>query len=284
MRHLLLMVVLAIAIPSIASAAGYREEFEREFLTKTWYGEQIEEDACIQCHASDTMQEEFRQVVDEWKQSWHAENRISCSSCHGGDPKDASMSMNHQRGFVGVPSRDEIPEFCGKCHIGILTHYLESGHGKALKAGENGPTCVTCHGAHNIQKASIDIINAQRCSQCHTYERARQMKQALFSTEKKIVEIEGSLQTLRKEGVYTADAEKRLFSTQAEFRALFHSIDATLVKERTDEFTERLGVLEKENQDIYSELRFRKNFSAFLMLLFVVSGVIVLVISSGRTD
>lgn len=283
MRLLLLMLVLSGAIPSSVNA-GYREEFEREFLTKTWYGEQIEEDACIQCHASDTMQEKFREVVDEWKQSWHAENKISCSSCHGGDPKDASMSMSHQRGFVGVPGRDDIPEFCGKCHIGILTHYLESGHGRALRAGRTGPTCITCHGAHNIQKANIDIINPQRCSQCHTYERARLMKQALFSTEKKIGEIEKSLQSLRNEGVYTADAEKRLFSTQAEFRALFHSIDVNLIKERTDEFTERLAVIEEQNQNLFAELRFRKNFSVFLMLLFAIGGVLVLVISSDSDD
>ena len=99
------------------------------------------------------------------------------------------MAMSPERGFAGKPQYSQVPEFCGKCHIGILKNYLESGHGRALKADQSGPNCVTCHGSHAIQKANIDIIDEQRCSQCHTYERAKAMKQALFPTEKKIRDV-----------------------------------------------------------------------------------------------
>jgi formate-dependent nitrite reductase cytochrome c552 subunit len=225
------------------------------------------------------MKPEFRNIADEWKASWHAQNKISCHDCHGGDSKDAAMSMSKQRGFVGSPIKDDIPDFCGKCHIGILKNYLESGHGKALKWMGTGPTCVTCHGSHDIQKANIDIINEQRCTKCHSYQRAKTMKQALFIVEKKIGEIDEELMRLKNEGVYTEDEAKILFSTQAEFRSLFHTVDVNLVKERTDDFTKKLSLIEKEIQDTFDDLHNRKNFSTFMMLLFAGMGITLFIIS-----
>ncbi len=49
MRYLLLALLIVASLP-LGSFAGYREEFEREFLSKPWAGEQVEEDACIACH------------------------------------------------------------------------------------------------------------------------------------------------------------------------------------------------------------------------------------------
>lgn len=283
MRYLFLSLTILFTLPSM-STAGYREDFEKEFMTKTWAGEQVEENLCISCHASDKMKPEFKAVVDAWQASWHAQNKISCENCHGGDPKDAAMSMSRQRGFVGSPQYKEVPEFCGKCHIGILSNFLESGHGKALKTGGKAPNCVTCHGSHNIQKASIDIISEQLCTKCHSYERAKIMKVALFLIEKKIAQLEQSLQELKQEGIYPEADEKSLFSTQAEFRTLFHTVDVNLVRSRTDEFTSKLDQIDKNLQATYRDLRFRKNFSAFLMLAFSGMGIIIFLLSTTKED
>jgi nitrate/TMAO reductase-like tetraheme cytochrome c subunit len=283
MRYLLLSLTILFALPAM-STAGYREDFEKEFMTKTWAGEQVEENLCISCHASDKMKPEFRETVDAWKVSWHAQNNISCENCHGGDPKDAEFAMSPQRGFVGVPQYKDVPEFCGKCHIGILSHFLESGHGKALKASRKAPNCVTCHGSHNIQKASIDIINEQQCTKCHSYERAKIMKVALFLIEKRIAQLEQNLQDLKQEGIYSDADEKSLFSTQAEFRTLFHTVDVNLVRSRTDEFTSKLDQIDKDIQATNRDLRFRKNFSAFLMLSFSGMGIIIFLLSTKKGD
>jgi hypothetical protein len=216
--------------------------------------------------------------------SWHSQNNVSCHDCHGGDPKDAAMSMSPQRGFAGTPKYADVPEFCGKCHIGILKNYLESGHGKTLKATRKGPNCVTCHGSHNIQKASIDIISEQQCSKCHSYERAKIMKQALFLIEKKIGDIEGDIKRLRAGGVFTEEEEKTLFSTHAEFRTLFHTVDVSLVKDRTDEFTNKLNLIEKNIEATFNELSFRKIFSTFLLLVFAGMGVVVFLLSRTYRD
>jgi nitrate/TMAO reductase-like tetraheme cytochrome c subunit len=283
MRYLFLALTILFTLPSM-SMAGYREDFEKEFMTKTWAGEQVEENVCISCHASDKMKPEFKATVDAWQASWHAQNKISCENCHGGDPKDAALSMSRQRGFVGVPQYKEVPEFCGKCHIGILSNFLESGHGKALKASRKAPNCVTCHGSHNIQKASIDIINEQQCTKCHSYERAKIMKVALFLIEKKIAQLEQNLQELKQEGIYQEADEKSLFSTQAEFRTLFHTVDVNLVRSRTDEFTSKLDVIDKDIHATYRDLKFRKNFSAFLMLAFSGMGIIIFLLSTTKED
>lgn len=260
------------------AVAGYRETFEKEFLSKPWGGEPIaEKSACIECHTSEIMKPAYRAIPDDWQGSWHALNEVQCHNCHGGDPKDTSMAMSHVRGFVGKPKYAEIPEFCGKCHIAIMKNYLASDHGKALKATGKGPNCVTCHGNHNVQRAHIDIINEQLCSKCHSYERARVMKQALFATEKKMSEIEEGLRDLRSEGIYTAEEEKIFFSTHAEFRTLFHTVDVDLVKEKTDTYAKKLDEIEKIIEKMSQELRFRRNFSAFLLLIFTGLGVVIFI-------
>ena len=112
MRRLVLLLAMFVILPSIASA-GYREDFEKEFMSEPWAGEQIEEDVCIQCHSSDTMKPAFRNIVDEWKTSWHFQNKVSCHDCHGGDPKDAATAMSPKKGFLATPTYVQVPEFCG---------------------------------------------------------------------------------------------------------------------------------------------------------------------------
>lgn len=283
MRYLFLSLTILLTLPSM-STAGYREDFEKEFMTKPWAGEQVEENFCISCHASDKMKPEFKEIVDAWQASWHAQNKISCENCHGGDPKDADLAMSPQRGFLGSPQYKDVPEFCGKCHVGILANFLESGHGKALKTGKKAPNCVTCHGSHNIQKASIDIISEQLCTKCHSYERAKIMKVTLFLIEKKAAQLEQSLQELRQAGIYPEDDQKSLFSTQAAFRTLFHTVDVNLVRSRTDEFTSKLDQIDKNVQAMIQDLRSRKNFSAFLMLAFSGMGIIIFLLSTSKKD
>jgi hypothetical protein len=266
MRYCLYLLIIALMIFFIAPAVSAQG------------GETV----CLDCHDSDIMKPEFRSIPAEWRKSWHYQNDVSCHNCHGGDPKDAEMAMSAERGFVGKPGYSQVPEFCGKCHIGILKNYLESGHGRALKASQSGPNCVTCHGSHGIQKADINIINEKRCSQCHTYERAKTMKQALFMTEKKIRDVEGGLKKLKRSGVFTEDQVKILFNTEAEFRILFHSVDVSLIKNRTDEFVKKLDQIDSQIRYFSRELLFRKNFSAFLMIIFL--GICVVFFMLSKTS
>ncbi len=273
-----LLAFLAFLCLPLAAHADWKEEFQKEFLTRPWAGTQVQQDACLDCHSSEMMKPELRKIPGIWEGSWHAQNRISCFNCHGGDPKDEANSMSPQKGFVGTPGYKQVPEFCGKCHVGIVKNFLESGHGKALKTSGKGPNCVTCHGSHNVQKASIQIINEPLCTKCHSYERVKLMRQALLVTENRMNEIDHSLKELKREGVYDDEEQKTFFSTQAQFRTLFHTEDVSLVKKQTDEYLAKLGRIQVMVEKTMAELRFRRNFSAFLMMIFagLAAGFILL--------
>jgi len=280
MRYVIIPVIVFIALVAAGhSRASYRETFEKEFMLSPWAIAKGEISACIQCHTSDSMDPKMHQLVREWRGSWHAKNNVSCHDCHGGAPEDASMSMMHQRGFKGSPENLDIPGFCGTCHIAIEKNYLHSGHGKTFLDTGEGPSCVTCHGSHDIQRASMDIINEHLCSQCHTYERAKEMKQALFLVESKLNSIDKNLKRLKVLGIATERQEQAFFRNHAEFRALFHSIDVDAVRARSSDYTQKLEEIENEINESFKQLAFRRNFSAYLFLIFIGLSIVVFLLS-----
>ena len=239
----------------------------------------IEQTVCLQCHGTTLVPAAMRGIPREWRQSVHYRNNVACNDCHGGDPKNAALAMSPKQGFVGVPKPKEVPQFCGKCHLGIMKSYLESDHGKALLATGRGPNCVLCHGSHNIQPANLNIINEKLCGVCHSYARAREIKASLLLTEEKTNEIDKNLKTLKAGLIATGDEEKTLFRTQAEYRTLFHSVDVNLVKSKTAEFTKKLAALSQQVQKGFQELKFRQNFAIFIMLIFIGLGIALFFLS-----
>jgi hypothetical protein len=282
MRYLIIPAVVLVTVVSTGlSLASYRETFEKEFMLSPWAIAKGEISACIQCHTSDSMDSRMQQLVQEWRGSWHAKNNVSCHDCHGGAVEDASMSMSHQRGFKGSPESKEIPEFCGTCHIAIKDNYLDSGHGKTFLDTGEGPSCVTCHGSHDIQQASMDIIGEQLCSQCHSYERAKEMKQALFLVESKLNTISQNLKRLKVLGIATERQEKAYFRNHAGFRTLFHSIDVDAVRAKSSDYTQSLEAIEGEISESFKQLAFRRNFSAYLFLVFIGLSIVVFLLSKS---
>ena len=101
------------------------------------------------------------------------ENAATCNDCHGThdiEPsQDANSPVNHYN----------IPHTCGKCHADIVAQYDMSIHGKALAAGiKDSPTCIDCHGEHDIEPPSTENSPASRqqisrstCPRCHDDER-----------------------------------------------------------------------------------------------------------------
>jgi len=190
------------------------------------FAQEAAEPVCIQCHSQ--LPEKYSRPVTLWRGSIHAENGIYCNGCHGGDPKDAANAMNPTRGFLGAPKEIAIPAFCGRCHVGVMKDYLASAHGRML--GKGGPTCVTCHGNHLVEKALLGLINEKSCSRCHSFERARLIHDAMKETEAMIVAIDGRIGAFKKIGTDTDKLEKELFAVRNRFHTLFHNVDVELVK------------------------------------------------------
>ena len=225
------------------------------------------ETVCIQCHGS--LPDRLGAPVKLWRTSIHAENGISCNACHGGDPKDASDAMNRSRGFLGAPKETDIPAFCGRCHPGVLKDYLASAHGKKL--GQGGPTCFTCHSNHAIMKASLTLINEKSCTRCHSFERARAIRDAMQQTEGYIVDIDGRIKGFQAQGVDTDRLGKGLFAIRNRFHTLFHDVNVTRVKAESTQINVELAKLDQELKVIEQTRAERKTVGAF-----VIAGALLL--------
>lgn len=186
---------------------------------------QADEIVCITCHSA--LLGKYGEPVKLWQGSIHAENGIACNACHGGDSKDAANAMKKERGFLGAPKYNDVPAFCGRCHVGVLKDYLASGHGRALATG--GPNCVVCHGNHLVVKASLELINEKSCSTCHSYERAKIIRGAMQETEGIIVALDARIAGYKQVGTDTDRLEKELFAQRNRFHSLFHNVDVKRV-------------------------------------------------------
>ncbi|GFO64847.1 cytochrome c3 family protein [Geomonas paludis] len=227
------------------------------------------ETVCIQCHGS--LPDRLGAPVKLWRSSIHAENGISCNGCHGGDPKDAANAMTPQRGFLGAPKEKDIPAFCGRCHPGVYKDYLSSAHGRALGAG--GPTCVTCHGNHQVVKASLALINEKSCTRCHSFDRARAIRDAMQQTEAYIDNISRRIAAFQVSGVDTEKMGKSLFAVRNRFHTLFHDVDVARVKGESAAINQELGKLDaalKEIERSHEKRRLAGGIAVGFMLLLAV--------------
>jgi len=232
------------------------------------------ETVCIQCHGSQPGR--LGEPVKQWRQSIHAANGISCHDCHGGDPTDFAMAMSPERGFLGAPEAVGIPDFCGRCHVGVKEDYLASRHGQALGAG--GPHCVTCHGNHAIVKASLDLINQQDCTRCHEFGRAQTIKEAMSETDQRLTGLTTDLAELHKVGIAVDELEGTTFALRNDFHRLFHSVDVEQVRQQTSQFQSRAAEIGGKIEKIQEELHQRKLWGALAAtLLFFASALFFLI-------
>jgi len=143
------------------------------------------EDECFSCHSGldDSPSKLFKNDI-------HQRVGLFCSSCHGGDNSsdDMEISMNKQKGFIGVPSQNKISEICANCHSNVETmkkysSAISTGQFDELKKSVHGAIavdgkgmivqCTTCHNAHGIRKVTdsnspIYPTNIPAtCNKCH---------------------------------------------------------------------------------------------------------------------
>ena len=228
---------------------------------------------CLQCHGE--LPDKLGAPVGNWRDSVHAVNGISCHDCHGGDPADQVMAMSPERGFLGVPEPEDIPAFCGRCHVGVFETYRDGAHGQALAAGR-GPQCVTCHGNHAVKVAVIDLINEQDCSRCHSYERAALIRLSLVETDTMISKVDGDFSRLHRLGFAVDDMRGELFDLRNRFRRVFHEVDVAKLRRETGGIQTEIGTLQQKIASIDETLGERKLWGSLAIGLFILAGVICL--------
>lgn len=228
------------------------------------------EAVCLQCHPG--LPEKYSQPVTLWRGSVHAENGIACNSCHGGDPNDMTNAMNPDRGFLGAPKGKDIPSFCGRCHIGVLKDYTASAHGMAL--GKNGPTCVTCHGSHGIVKANLELINEKSCTRCHTFDRARLIREAMKDTEEMITVADKRIKAYKHIGGDVETLEKSLFAVRNTFHTLFHDVNVEKVKKETLQIQGEVKKVTDALDKLDASMKNRKKAGAAAVVVSLLAAVL----------
>ena len=223
------------------------------------------ETVCIQCHGA--LPDRLGGPVHIWRKSIHSQNGISCNSCHGGDPKDSPNAMSKERGFLGVPVDKDIPAFCGRCHPGVLKDYLASAHGKAL--GQGGPTCVTCHGSHQVVQASLELINEKTCTQCHSFDRARIIRDAMQQTEASISGIDRRITKYQAEGADVERLAKGLFSVRNSFHSLFHEVNVERVTRESARINAELAKIDRDLK-VIDDTRAKRKIAGGIAVFFLL--------------
>jgi nitrate/TMAO reductase-like tetraheme cytochrome c subunit len=229
-----------------------------------------EETVCLQCHGA--QEGRLGAPVAKWRASIHAQNGISCHDCHGGDPTDFALAMSPERGFIGAPEYTAVPDFCGRCHVGVKEDYLASAHGQAL--AEGGAQCVICHDNHAVQTATPGIINREDCSRCHEYGRAEEIKAAVVETDRLLAGLEADLQALAGQGIAVKELEGATFALRNDFHRVFHSVDIEKVRNQTAAFAQRGVGLQAKIEAIHAELGKRKLQGGIVVGLLLLASLI----------
>ena len=94
-----------------------------------------------------------------------------CTDCHGSH--DVHQWIDPKTQEILPEARLSIPATCSKCHNAIYQKYRTSVHGAALtdEANTDVPTCIDCHGVHNIGNpttAEFRLKSPELCAGCHT--------------------------------------------------------------------------------------------------------------------
>ena len=126
-------------------------------------------DACKTCHV-----DKYRLTQDSVHQTAINKgnpNAAVCADCH--NPHYQGRLTDPKTHALLTIARVQIPQTCGRCHSVIFDQYKNSVHGSALIGAGNPdvPTCIDCHGVHNIGDPTTNAFrlnSPQLCARCHT--------------------------------------------------------------------------------------------------------------------
>jgi hypothetical protein len=124
--------------------------------------------SCQACHA-----DQYDKTIDSVHQAAHDAgnpNTPLCTDCHN---PHTQTQLTDENGAFLTSARTQVPQTCARCHSGIYDQYQTSIHGSALLGEGNAdvPTCINCHGVHNIQDPTTNnfrLNSPELCSNCHT--------------------------------------------------------------------------------------------------------------------
>jgi len=129
-------------------------------------------DRCADCHIANPQADPVPEHTYDWETSAHGRNLVGCEKCHDGDATTFESFLAHRgiltsRNPASPTHRTNLPQTCGKCHIGPFVEFQKSRHYQLLREDRGeGPTCSTCHGPVAARLLSPRSLE-KRCDTCH---------------------------------------------------------------------------------------------------------------------
>lgn len=124
---------------------------------------------CKTCHIDKyrlTLDSVHQQALDKGNK-----NAAVCTDCH--NPHYQTRLTDPTTHALLPAARVQIPQTCARCHSMIFDQYKHSVHGSALigEGNPDVPTCIDCHGVHNIADPTTNafrLASPELCAKCHT--------------------------------------------------------------------------------------------------------------------
>ena len=195
---------LMVLMLAASSAAASRDYF-------------LEQDMCVRCHLIGENLGAPNPVF-AWKRSVHYRPDSGCAECHGGDKY---FYADLQQGHLGLPDAAGANALCGKCHA------RETALMKNRAPGEPGrpvctATCISCHGYHEVDKATGELINEANCGRCHSYARVKPEKEALDRAQARITSLENRINRIQDLDFPVAGMRSDLAAARAAYADILH--------------------------------------------------------------
>ncbi len=270
MKHIPILPSLVIILVTTIGGPLYAQDGKKN----TGAGD--EKNYCITCHEAEG-KESLKKPVADWRKSVHAAAGKDCTACHGGDASvnDKIKAKSKLANFVGKPKKNVISEFCGRtgCHVLALDQFKRGPHYQTvLKTGE--PGCASCHGTHNIQRSSINVITVESCTSCHPADYSKEIISVIAGIDKNFTAIQKNIQFITEKQGEVEKLQGRVNNA----RHLFHQLVHVFSKQDM-ESTKK--ILEMEMQSLDSETRIKVASIKRLDVLYLAMLIFGLAIVGG---
>ncbi|MBI2826479.1 MAG: cytochrome c3 family protein [Planctomycetia bacterium] len=121
---------------------------------------------CVACHL--TAGRELTAAVEHFVRSVHDLNGLTCYDCHGGNRDDDARAHEEDFDFIGTKLSAHL-KTCSECHDGEAERLAAGPHhwDFSKRINTQYPTCVDCHGNHDIGNPPAEFKLTDMCLDCH---------------------------------------------------------------------------------------------------------------------
>ncbi|MEW6368410.1 MAG: cytochrome b N-terminal domain-containing protein [Acidobacteriota bacterium] len=248
---------------------------------------------CGRCHADSTYMAGYTLAdgktpiptdqLEKYRRSVHGRALLvrhdlgapACNDCHG----------NHA---ALPPEVSHIAQVCRTCHVINGTLFDGSPHKKAFITNR-WPECETCHGKHDIQKTSDEMLAVGKptsvCDPCHSKhgtpactEACDYFYRSLVRLRKAEAEIESDAAELAEMGMEVDDLRfgaGGLADSLRQSRSLIHSFNRTDFSRPYEAGMKSAAELQVEAQNLRREYRFRRNWLVVSTLVITIFAILL---------